>query len=170
MTVTPAIVIVALVPFILWRLYSRYRRLVSRQKSRPWRHWMAAIFFPSILALLAATSLVHPLSEVALAGGAAIGAVLSYFGLRATRFETTPEGLYFTPSARIGIALMLVVVARVLYRVFQMSSVPLAERTAQRAAEMQDFTRSPLTLLVLGALLAYYAGYAIGILRWRRTH
>jgi len=42
-------VLLALIPLILWRLYSRYRRLVSRQKSRAWRHWAAAIFFPGIL-------------------------------------------------------------------------------------------------------------------------
>ena len=29
---TPSLVIVALVPLILWRLYSRYRRIVERQR------------------------------------------------------------------------------------------------------------------------------------------
>ena len=29
MTFTPSLIIVALVPLILWRLYSRYRKLVS---------------------------------------------------------------------------------------------------------------------------------------------
>jgi hypothetical protein len=41
MTPTQSLVVAAVVPFILWRLYSRYRKLVSRQKSRPWRHWAA---------------------------------------------------------------------------------------------------------------------------------
>ncbi len=163
---TSSWILVALVPFILWRLYARYRRLVSRQKSRAWRHWAAAIFFPAILALLAATSLVQPLSEAALAAGIVVGAVLSHFGLRATRFEATPEGVFFTPNARIGIALSLLMVARVVYRVAEMSSLP----RAARAGQMQDFARSPLTLVVIGMLLAYYAAYAIGLLRWRRAH
>ena len=159
-------VLLALIPLILWRLYSRYRRLVGRQKSRAWRHWAAAIFFPGILALLAMTSLVRPLAEAALAGGIAIGAALSYFGLRATRFESTPEGIFFTPNARIGIALSLLMIARIAYRMFQVSSMP----AAARAGQMQDFTRSPLTLAVIGMLLAYYAAYAIGILRWRHVN
>ena len=165
MTPTPSLIFVALVPVILWRLYARYRRLVSRQKSRAWRHRAAAIFFPAILALLAVTSLVHPLSEAALGGGIAIGAVLSHFGLRATRFESTPEGLYFTPNARIGIALSLLLVARIAYRFYEMSTMQIAARSGQ----MQDFTRSPLTLALVGMLLAYYAAYAIGLLRWRRA-
>ena len=160
---TSTLVLIAVVPFILWRLYSRYRRLVSRQKSRAWRHWTAALFFPGILALLAVTSLVHPLSEAALAAGIVIGAAFSHFGLRSTRFESTPEGIFFTPDARIGIALSLLVIARVIYRFVEMSSLP----QAARAGQMQDFTRSPLTLVVIGMLLSYYAAYAIGILRWR---
>jgi len=166
MTFTPSLIIVALVPLVLWRLYSRYRKLVSRQKSRAWRHWMAAIFFPSLLALLALTALVRPVSEAALVAGIVIGVVLSHFGLRSTRFEATPEGIYFTPNARIGIALMLLLVARIGYRFYEISTMPLGARQGQ----MQDVTKSPLTLVILGMLLAYYAAYAIGILRWRRAN
>jgi surface polysaccharide O-acyltransferase-like enzyme len=166
MTFTPSLIVVALVPLILWRLYSRYRKLMSRQKSHAWRHWTAAIFFPTILVLLAVTSLVHPLSEAALAGGIVIGAVLSHFGLRSTRFESTPEGIYFTPNARIGIVLSLLLVARIAYRLYEMWGVAMVTREGQ----MQDFTRSPLTLVIIGMLLAYYAAYAIGILRWRRAN
>src|SRR5258706_835308 len=135
MTFTPSLIFVVLIPLILWRLYSRYRRLVSRQKSRAWRHWVAAILFPSLLALFALAAIVHPVSEAALAGGIVVGAVLSHFGLRSTRFEKTPEGIYFTPNARIGIALMLLMVARVAYRFFEMSSMPIATRSAH----MHDF-------------------------------
>ena len=62
--------------------------------------------------------------------------------------------------------LSLLLVARIAWRFFEMSSVPLAAR----AGQMQDFTRSPLTLVIVGMLLAYYAAYAIGILRWRRAN
>jgi cytochrome b561 len=124
------------------------------------------LFFSSILVLLAATSLVHPMAEAALAAGIATGAVLSHFGLRTTRFETTPEGLYFTPNARIGIALMVLLVTRILYRFYEMSTMTLAPRSDQ----VQDLTRSPLTLALVGMLLAYYIGYAAGILLWRRAH
>ncbi len=167
MTLTPSLVAFALVPLILWRLYARYRRLVSRQKSRAWRHWAAVVFFPAILALLAFTSLVRPLAEVALFGGVAIGIALSVIGLRHTRFEVAPDGFWFTPDARIGIALMSLLVARVLYRFYQMSTAALP--AAARGSQMQDLSRSPLTLVLIGMLLAYYTAYAIGLLRWRRA-
>ena len=166
MTPTPSLIFVAIVPLILWRLYSRYKRLTSRQKSRAWRHWMAIIFFPAILALLAVTSLVRPLAEASLAGGIVIGVLLSHFGLRSTLFEATPEGVYFTPNARIGLALMALLVMRIAWRFYEMWGIPLATRQAQ----MQDFTRSPLTLVIVGMLLSYYAAYAVGILRWRHAN
>jgi hypothetical protein len=124
---------------------------------------MAAIFFPSVLLLLASTALRYPFSEAALAAGIVAGAALSYWGLRSTRFEATPEGIFFTPNARIGIALMAIVIARVVYRLVEMGGMPLG-------APPQDFGRSPLTLAVVGMLLSYYTAYAIGILRWRRAH
>jgi hypothetical protein len=34
---------------------------------------------------------------------------------------------------------------------------------------MQDFGRSPLTLIVFATLAAYYITYAVGILRWRAS-
>jgi cytochrome b561 len=166
MTFTPSLVFAVLVPLIAWRLYSRYRKMVSRQKSRTWRHWTAVIFFTAILVLIALTSLVHPLAEAALAAGIVTGAVLSHFGLRSTRFESTPEGVYFTPNARIGIALMVLLVARLAYRFYEMSTI----QAGMRPSQMQDFGRSPLTLALIGMLLAYYVAYAIGILRWRHAH
>lgn len=36
------------------------------------------------------------------------------------------------------------------------------------AAQAQDFTRSPLTLLIIGLVAGYYAAFAVGLLRWRR--
>jgi hypothetical protein len=161
---TLSVVIIVMVPLIAWRIYSRVRRNVGRQKSRAWRHWVGAVFFPLLLLLLAVTAMARPLSEAALAAGIVAGAALGFWGLRLTRFERTAEGFFYTPNAYLGIALSLLLIARVLYR---LGELYMMQGTAS-AAQAQDFTRSPLTLLIIGLVAGYYATFAVGLLRWRR--
>jgi hypothetical protein len=90
------------------------------------------------------------------------GAALGVFGISKTKFENTPQGLYYTPNAHLGIALSALLAARVIYRMVQVYSMgPGAQ------PDMSDFTRSPLTLVVFGLLAGYYVAYAIGLIRWR---
>ncbi|MGZ5037174.1 MAG: hypothetical protein ACXWG1_05395 [Usitatibacter sp.] len=158
---TISIIVVA--PLILWRIYRRFKRLVGRQSSKLWRHWSGAIFFPLLVVMLAIPAIFHTMAIAALAVGVVAGLVLAVFGLRHTRFEATPEGFFYTPNAHIGIALSLLMLARIGYRFFQIASFTPAER----AVHMQDFARSPLTLLIVGMVAAYYAAYAVGMIRWR---
>jgi hypothetical protein len=157
------IVLIALVPLILWRFYRRFKRLVGRQRSKLWRHWTGAILFPLLIVLIAMPVLLHPATLTWLAAGIAAGVALAIVGLKHTRYEATPEGFFYTPNAHIGIALSLVMAARIGYRMLQMAGFS----TADRATQMQDFTRSPLTLLIIGMIAAYYSAYAIGMIRWR---
>jgi hypothetical protein len=160
-----SLVMIAVALLVVWRMYSRIRRLIGRQRSRLWRHWFAAIFLPLLLALLAAGTLREPAGLAALSAGAVGGVGLALWGIRLTRFEIAAEGYFYTPSAHIGIGLSLLLAARVGYRFFTLSA--LAE--PQMAQSMQSFGRSPLTLVILGTMLGYFASYAIGLLRWRRA-
>jgi hypothetical protein len=157
-----AAVLAVLVPLVGWRMYSRIRRLVGRQRSRAWRHWTAAILFPLLAALLALAALRNALALATLSGALAAGAGLGVWGLRLTRFERTAEGWFYTPNAHIGIALSVLLAARIGWRLFEMQVQGTPAHGAQFAA-------SPLTLAVFGALAGYYATYAIGVLRWRRS-
>src|SRR5438105_190317 len=158
---SPAMVGVAIaLPLIAWRVYRRMRRLIGRQRSRAWRHWTAAIFFPLLLGMLALGALARPAALAILATAVAIGIGLAVWGLKLTRFEKTPEAIFYTPNAHIGIALSVLLVARVLYRFYEIATIPLP----RGGAGMQDFARSPLTLVVLGMLASYYAAYAVGLL------
>ena len=149
------------IPLIAWRLYSRVRRMIGRQRSKAWRHWFAAIFFPLILALITPAAAARPGSLAIFAAAAVVGVGLAIWGLKLTRFEKTAEGIFYTPNAHIGIALSSLLVARVLYRMYEVMTMPAMPRGG---AGMQDFARSPLTLVVLGMLASYYAAYAIGML------
>jgi CcdC protein len=159
---TSSLVVVALIPLIAWRLYARVKRLMSRQKSRLWRHWAASILFPLLLLMLGFAAMRNPLSLASLAGGVAVGVALAVWGLKLTRFERTDEGYFFTPNARIGLALSALLVMRIAYR---FASVGISGMRDQGAA--LAFTRSPLTQVVVGLVMGYYAAYAMGLLRWR---
>jgi cytochrome b561 len=162
---TSSTILLIAAPLIVWRLYSRIRRLIGRQRSRPWRHWVAAILFPVLLLLIALSAWGAPLALAGLLAGVAIGIGLAVWGLRLTQFEKTAQGFFYTPNAHIGIALSLLLVARIGYRLFQVAT--LSGVAAQQAS--QNFTRSPGTTLIFGMLAGYYTWYAIGILRWRQS-
>ena len=148
---------------VVWRLYARIRRMIGRQKLSRVRPWITVVFFPALLALLAFVSLAHPLNLATLLAGAALGGGLGAYGLRLTRFEATPQGLFYTPSAHLGIALSLLFVGRVAYRFAMVYLAMEAE-----APSSADFARSPLTLAIFGTLAGYYVAYAIGLIRWAR--
>src|SRR4051812_18445710 len=157
---TPAIVLLALSPLILWRIYSRVRRLVGRQRLSRIRPWVSLVLFPLLVLLVALVVRHHGVALATLGGGLVIGALLAMYGLRLTRFERTEQGLFYTPNAHLGIALSLLFVGRILYRLIEVyaDGVP---------AGGSDFVRSPITLAIFGTLAGYYVYYAIGLLRWR---
>ena len=146
-----------------WRLYSRVRRMIGRQRLTRWRPWFTVGFFPLILMLLLLASLAHPVNLATLLAGVAAGVVLGVYGLSLTAFEETPQGLYYTPSAYLGIALSLLFIGRIGYRLMQAYAAVGASSPTPA-----DFVRSPLTLAIFGTLAGYYIAYAIGLLRWRQ--
>ncbi len=154
------LVFLALLPLLAWRMYSRFRRLVGRQRLSRIRPWITLTVFGLILVLLGFAAASHAGREATLLAGVAGGALLGVDGLRKTRFEPTPQGLFYTPNAHIGIALSLLFAARIAWRVFELFAAGTREPPS-------DFTRSPLTLAVFGLLAGYYVAYAIGLVRWR---
>jgi membrane protein CcdC involved in cytochrome C biogenesis len=158
-----ALVTVAIVALIAWRLYSRIRRNIGRQRLSPVRPWITLTVFPLILTLLALNAHLPALGSAALAGGVVVGVALGIFGLRLTRFEATAQGVYYTPNAHLGILLSTLVVCRVVYRLI-VGGLP-----GTAAAPAPPPTLTPLTLLLLGTLAGYYCTYAIGLLRWARS-
>lgn len=151
-----------LLPLLAWRVYSRIRRLVGRQRLSNIRPWITLAIFPLLLLLFAFAALTHPERLVWLACGIGAGVAAGVFGLRKTQFEPTPQGLFYTPNAHLGIALSLLFVGRIAYRLIEVYALhPGMPNSAD------DFARSPLTLLVFGLLAGYYITYAAGLLRWR---
>ena len=159
---THLLVIIAVVALVAWRVYSRIRRVIGRQRLSTVRPWITVVVFPLLLALVLTGGLQHPLTGVAVLAGAALGIVLGLVGIRLTKFEATPAGLFYTPNAHLGIALSLLLVLRLGYRF-----VVLGATGGNMDAQSLQMASSPLTMVIFGTLAGYYVTYAIGLLRWR---
>ena len=156
------VTLLVLVPLIVWRMYSRFRRMVGRQRLSRVRPWITLTIFPALILFIGLATLSHPQRLLWLAAGLLAGALLGVFGLGKTRFEPTPQGLFYTPNAHLGVALSLLFVARIAYRFIEIYAI---DPTVPHG--MDDFARSPLTLAVFGLLAGYYVAYAVGLVRWR---
>lgn len=161
------LVLLILVPLVVWRIYSRLQRLIHRTQSQLWRHRAAAFGLPLLLLLIAFSTRNNMLGLSSLGGGVLAGAWLGVWGIKLTRFENTPQGFFYTPNRRLGIAVFMLLIARVIYRLLE---VYLNSR-APMPVPLPDhqFAQDPLTMVPTGLLLAYYSAYGWGLLRWRRT-
>lgn len=157
---TPVVAAV-LAPLVLWRMYSRIKRLTSRQRSKVWRHRTTLVFFPLLILLLAALSLqTMPVALAALAAGLPLGLLLGRFASARTQFEQVGGEFYFTPHAPVGMLVALLFIGRMGYRAY--------EYYALGSLAHHEFVTSPLTLFIFGILAGYYMTFAAGLLAWRK--
>jgi hypothetical protein len=156
------ITLIALLPLIVWRVIARFRRMVGRQRLTRVRPWVHLILFPTLVALLADYAWVFARHQLVwLAAGLAGGGLLAIYGLKKTDFEATPQGLYYTPHAPLGIALSSLFLVRIAWRIVEVLRHP-------PGAGPDSFTTSPFTLAVVGLMVGYYVAYAAGLVRYRR--
>ena len=153
---------------VIWGIYRRVRRNIGRQRVRAGRI-LARI---AIFALVGAVVVVGMARDIpmltALLGGAAGGALLGQLGLRHTRFEVTSEGRFYTPHAYLGLAVTVLFVARLLYRVLMLDHGMLTLPT-HGGNPFAAYEKSPLTLAMFGAIVGYYVVYYAGVLQRTRA-
>jgi hypothetical protein len=155
---TPVVAAV-LAPLVVWRMYSRIKRLTTRQRSAIWRHRTTLVFFPLlVLALGVASALSNPIAIAGLVAGLPVGIVLGRIAIGKTRFEQADNDFYFIPYGPIGMAVGLLFIGRMAWRGYDFYV----------HGASHDMVASPLTLLVFGVLAGYYTSYAFGLLAWRK--
>jgi len=157
---------IVLVPLIGWRLYARFNKLTTRQKVRPLRSRLALYGLPVLLLTLALVSRNDNLAFGALLAGTALGLIIASYGLKWTKYENHEGQLFYTHNVFIGVGLFLLLLGRLAYRLFQSYHQGMWSAGPVTA---QAMLHSPLTLGIVGIILAYNACYAGGILRWRRA-
>ena len=153
--------LLVLTPLLVWRVYSRLKTMMARQRSIMTRHWTGLGVFLAMLLVPASELVARPVTLGWLALGAAAGIAYGLWGLRLTRFEQTSEGCYFTPNARLGILIAMLFTARILYIGFDMYA------NQGSNAPTPPFTDSLLTLLAVGITGGYFGTLSAGLLRWR---
>ena len=161
MPASPTLLIPAVVSsLVVWRVYQRVRRNIGPQPFQPRRLMVRIGIFALIIGLITVVSLGHARVLLGFAAGLLPGMGLAWLGLRLTRFETTPVGRFYTPNMYLGIALSLLMVGRVAYRLALLYGTQPAPDQAPPAQLLQ----SPLTFFVVGLLFGYYLIYSIGVL------
>ena len=146
---------------ILWRISARVRRMIGRQRLSRVRPYLSVVLFPVLVLVLCLVAFENPTALLGLLAGCAVGVGLGVFGLRLTRFEATPAGHFYTPNPYLGVALSVLLIARLGWRYAQLYGAGLADDGSMHLA------RSPLTLLIFGLLAGYYTTYSAGLLRWK---
>ena len=154
--------LIVLVPLLVWRIHSRLKHQMTRQRSIMSRHYTGLFVFAALIVIPGSELGDRPFQLAALAAGAIAGIALGTYGLRRTRFEDTPEGYFFTPPSRMGILVAMLLVARVIYLGIEIYMNQGSNKPNPR------FTDSPVTMLCLGITAAYFATFSASFLRWRQ--
>src|SRR5262249_49411005 len=140
--------------------YTRLQRSIGRQRLQTGRLIArVAVILALVGPLVGLVTAHHLQSLAALGGGLLLGALLASISLRLTRFESTAEGIFYTPNLAIGLAISLLLIGRIAYR---MTTLVLAPSGPTKPSS--GIFQTPLTSLILGLMAAYYVAYAVGIL------
>ena len=161
MTIT-TLALLLLTPILVWRIYTRLKTQMARQRSLMTRHYTGVLVFIGMILVSLSEVLTRPYPLGALAAGTALSVFWGVVALRRTVYETLDTGYFFTPPMRLGIVMAMILVARVLYLGVEIYASQGSGLPAPR------FTDSPLTMLCLGLTAAYFGTYSVGLLLWRR--
>jgi hypothetical protein len=151
------VVPLAFAGLIIWRLYRRVRRSVGRQPVRRNRLTLGIVIYSAFSVLLALGAMLRPKVLAGLGGGLVVGVPLALVALHLTRFETAPEGKFYTPNPYIGVSIAALLVIRVFYRFTQFYGNSSAMQNPQ-------VMESPMTFTLFGLLAGYYIAYYAGVL------
>ena len=162
MTIT-TLALLLLTPILVWRVYSRLKTQMARQRSIMSRHYTGVLVFAGMILVSLSEVVTRPVALGALVAGSALGVFWGLFALKRTVYEDTEGGYFFTPPMRLGIVMAMILVARVLY-----IGVELYASQQGNGMPAPRFTDSPLTMLCVGLTGAYFGTYSVGLLLWRR--
>jgi hypothetical protein len=167
--------LVLLVPVLVpLSLVVRYRTGTSRQRARGWLATanVIAIAISTVLLLVssAATSFWVPRALPYTLAGLAGGCLLGLLGLAWSRWETTPQGLHFTPNRWLVLAILLAVAARIGYGLWRAwNTLGTTPDEGSWLAEAGLAGSLAAGAVVVGYYLAYWAGIRRRYHRHRRS-
>ena len=158
-------VLLAFTGVVLLSLALRYRAGTARRQARRWvaslNVWMtsfSAVFFLSFTLLL--SFWVDSAFRFTLIG-LGCGGILGLIGLAMTRWESQPEGFFYTPSRWLALLITLAIAARFVYGWWRAthsgSNAPADQHWVITASGTQ------LSVAVAAGLIGYYLVYSVGV-------
>lgn len=142
--------------FVAWRVYMRVRRNVGRQPWQPKRMLVRLIIFAVICLLFGLLALMKQEVLIGYAAGLALSLPLGWLAVKLTHLEATAEGRFYTPNTWIGLALSLLFVGRIAYRMIMIFSQPVVQ---QGPPSLDSYVQSPLTFGIFGLTYGFYIMY-----------
>jgi hypothetical protein len=161
---TPQVIIpTLLVPLIGYRVYRRLRANFGRQPIQPTRKVVRLIILSFVTALFLWVAMHSAPALEAAAGGLLAGVLLAVVGVRLSRFESDATGSYYTPNSYIGAAVTLLLVGRIVYRMFSMYATPQLA-PVPGTDPFAAMTQNPLTFAMVMLTIGYYLMFTAGVL------
>ena len=157
---------------VVFLVYRRFRRNFGQQPLRPVRMRVRAVLLLVVGGLLLPTALHSSAFMAALLGGLCVGIALAVWGAARTRFLRADNQLYYVPHTYTGIAVSLLFLGRLVYRLIQAygagthASGSAGLDPARQAFGTAGMLRSPLTLGLFYVLVGYYVCY-YSIVLWK---
>ena len=159
--------IAALAVFVIYR---RLRRNFGQQLLRPIRMRVRMAILLTIGCLLTPVALRSTAFISALLAGVAVGVALALWGAARTRFLKIDNQLFYVPHTYTGIAVSLLLVGRLVYRLvltYDATATQAASRdSANQAFAAASMLRSPLTVGLFFVVVSYYVCY-YGVVLWK---
>jgi hypothetical protein len=156
-------VLLAFAGVIFLSLALRYRAGTARRQGRRWiatmNVWMTSFSAALFLCFTLLISFwLGPTLQFALTG-MAVGGLLGLLGLAVTRWESHPEGFFYTPSRWLALLVMLAIAARLLYGWWH----AMHRGAADEQHWFLSASGTELSVAVAAGLIGYYLVYAIGL-------
>jgi hypothetical protein len=159
-------VLLAFAGVVLLSIALRYRAGTARRQARPWvanlNVWatgFSAVFFLSFTLLL---SFWIPSAFRFALIGMGCGGILGLLGLAMTRWESRPNGLFYTPNRWLAVVITLAIAARLIYGWWR-ATHPGGSTAPSDQHWILSASATQLSLAVAAGLICYYLVYSIGV-------
>jgi|SRR5450631_795140 hypothetical protein len=150
-------------------IYRRFRRSFGRQPIRPVRMWIRIGLLTVLGCSLLPAAFKSGQFLVAELTGAMAGTALGFWGARHTRYATYEGRLHYVPHTYTGVAVSLLFIGRLVYRMVDWYSQNRALGGAAVASQgigSPSMMRSPLTVGLIFVVVGYYVCYYAVVL-WK---
>ena len=157
-----------LVALIVFAVYRRLRRSFGRQKLRPGLIALRIALLAFLGAVLAPMALRSAAFAAAAFTGLASGVLLAWWGASRTSFERVGTDRFYVPHTYSGIAVSLLFIGRIAYRLLRNYEAPHGAQALPAMAPgfgAAGYVSSPLTMGLAFVLVGYYVCYLGWILR-----